>query len=98
MGHQPVGQEHDGVMQLPQAPDYESCQDLHCQHVAHGYDCRKRIVRQLADVWPFAEDVGMGVFGSVIAPLGIESAIAHDFVRDPFCFGHLKTPFCEQDY
>jgi hypothetical protein len=40
----------------------------------------------------------MWIFGRVIAPLGIESAIAHDFIRDPFCFGHLKTPFCEQDY
>ena len=99
MGHQPVGQEHDGVMPLPQAPDYESCQDLKSQHVADASEESNAVlIRQHADIRPFAEDVGMWIFGSMIAPIGIKSALVHHFVRDPFCFGHLKTPFCEQDY
>ena len=99
MAHQPVRQEHDGVMQLPQSPDYESCQDIKSECVADANEEVESIfIRQLAYVWPSAEDVGMWIFGSVIAPIGIESAIAHDFVRDPFCFGHLKTPFCGQNY
>ena len=96
MAHQPVRQEHDGVMQLPQAPDYESCQGLESHQVADSFKESESLVVPPHDyIRPFAEDVGVWILGSVIAPLGIESAIAHHFVRDPFCFGHLKTPFCE---
>ncbi len=99
MGHQPMCQEHDGVMQLPQAPDYESCQDLESECVADANeDVESIFVPQLAYIRPFAEDVGVWILGSMIGASGVKTAIAHNFVRDPFCFGHLKTPFCEQDY
>jgi hypothetical protein len=37
----------------------------------------------------------MWILGSMVGASGVKTVIAHDFVRDPFCFGHLKTPFCE---
>lgn len=90
MAHQPVRQEHDGVMQLPQAPDYESCQDFNGQRIADaGEECNAVVVPQLAYVRPFAEYVGVDILA--IADL----VPVHHFIRDPFCFGHLKTPFCE---
>ena len=99
MAHQPVGQEHDGAMQLPRAPDYESCQDLESECVADaGEECNAVLIRQHADIRPFAEDVGMWIFGSMIGASGVKTVIVHDLIRDPFCFGHLNTPFCEQDY
>ena len=99
MAHQPVRQEHDGVMQLPQAPDYESCQDFKNQRVTDASEeSNAVVVPQLADVQPFAEDVGVWILGSMVGASGVKTVIGHDLIRDPFCFGHLKTPFCEQDY